>query len=141
MLFNIQNIYYNIRKIIIAKINLKNNSKITDINNLNYVLKRYGYYWSDVISKSNSEEVFVSIHKIKSGGEAPSHIHKNEEIIFVLNGSITLKIENKTTNLYENQIYNVPANTAHSIQNKSNRTSKVMIIFGTNDPFHNTIYQ
>ena len=120
---------------------MKNNSKITDINNLNYVLKRNGYYWSDVIDKSNSEEVFVSIHKIKSGGKAPSHIHKNEEIIFVLKGSIALKIENQITKLNENQLYNIPPNTSHSIQNKSNSTSKVMIIFGTNDPFHHTIYQ
>ena len=120
---------------------MKNNSKITDINNLNYVLKRNGYYWSDIISKSNSEEVFISIHKIKSGGKAPDHVHKNEEIIFVLNGSITLKIKNKITELNQNQIYNIPANTTHSIQNESNQTSKVMIIFGTNDPFSNTIYQ
>ena len=120
---------------------MKNNSKFTDINNLNFVLKRNGYYWSDIISKSNSEEVFISIHKIKSGGKAPDHIHKNEEIIFVLNGSVTLKIKNKITELNENQIYNIPPNTTHSIQNKSNQTSKVMIIFGTNDPFHSTIYQ
>ena len=141
MLFNIQLNYYNIRKIIIAKIELKNNSKITDINNLNYLLKRNGYYWSDIIGKSNSDEVFISIHKIKPGGKAPEHVHKYEEIIFVLNGSVTLKIKNKITELNEYQIYNIPANTTHSIQNKSNRTSKVMIIFGTNDPFHNTIYQ
>ena len=120
---------------------MKNNSKITDINNLNYVLKRNGYYWSDIISKSNSEEVFISIHKIKSGGKAPDHIHKNEEIIFVLNGSVTLKIKNKITELNENQTYNIPPNTTHAIQTKSNQTSKVMIIFGTNDPFHSTIYQ
>ena len=51
------------------------------------------------------------------------------------------KNSNFITDINENQIYNIPPNTTHSIQNKSNQTSKVMIIFGTNDPFNSTIYQ
>ena len=44
---------------------MENNSKITDIKNLKYKLKREGYYWSDIYDHTNSKETFLSIHRIK----------------------------------------------------------------------------
>ena len=63
---------------------MENNSKITDIKNLKYKLKREGYYWSDIFDHTNSKETFLSIHIIKTNSGAALHIHENEEIIFFL---------------------------------------------------------
>ena len=73
---------------------MENNSKITDIKNLKYILKREGYYWSDIIDHTNSKEIFelTSYFYIVSGwkehssqqkplkpGEAKNRLKKNLE--------------------------------------------------------------
>jgi len=120
---------------------VKNNSKITDINNLKYELKRNGYYWSDIINKSNSKENFISVHKLKKDSKAPSHIHENEEIVYVLKGSIEIEIENNLLDLKKNQMISIPPKTEHSLRNKNKEIAKIIIYFGTNDPFSKTIYK
>tara|TARA_Y100001970_G_scaffold204893_1_gene249468 strand:- start:234 stop:605 length:372 start_codon:yes stop_codon:yes gene_type:complete len=119
---------------------LKNNSKINDINNLTYELRRQGYYWSDIVDKKNSNENFISIHKIEPSAKAPTHTHENEEIIFVIEGNIEINLKNKSFNLGTNQICQIPANTQHSLKNITKINSKIMVIFGNNDPFSTTSY-
>tara|TARA_A100001037_G_scaffold116105_1_gene105641 strand:- start:910 stop:1281 length:372 start_codon:yes stop_codon:yes gene_type:complete len=119
---------------------LKNNSKINDINNLTYELRRQGYYWSNIIDKKNSDENFLSIHKLEPFAEAPAHIHENEEIIFVIEGKIEINLKNQSFNLSTNQICQIPANTQHSLKNITKTNSKIMVIFGNNDPFSKTSY-
>ena len=83
---------------------MENNSKITDIKNLQYKLKREGYYWSDIFDHTNSKETFLSIHKIQKNSGAPLHIHENEEIIFVIKGSIEVKIGRELINVKKEQV-------------------------------------
>ena len=64
---------------------MENNSKISDIKNLKYKLKREGYYWNDIFNHTNSKETFISIDIIKTRAGALLHIHENEEIIFATN--------------------------------------------------------
>ena len=119
---------------------MENNSKISDIKNLKYKLKREGYYWSDVFDHTNSKETFVSVHIIKTNSGAPLHIHDNEEIIFVINGTIEVNIEKEIINLKEGQIVLVPQKTKHSLKNENKEDAKIAIIFATNNPFSKTQY-
>ena len=119
---------------------MENNSKTTDIKNLKYILKREGYYWSDIIDHTNSKEIFLSIHKIESNSGAPLHVHENEEIIYVIKGSIEAKVDDKLMNINEGQIVLIPQKTEHSLKNRSKKESQIAIIFGTNNPFSKTKY-
>ena len=119
---------------------MENNSKISDIKNLKYKLKREGYYWSDVFDHTYSKETFVSVHIIKTNSGAPLHIHDNEEIIFVINGTIKVTIEKEIINLKEGQIVLVPQKTKHSLKNENKEDAKIAIIFATNNPFSKTQY-
>ena len=119
---------------------MENNSKIPDIKNLQYKLKREGYYWSDIFDHTNSKETFLSIHKIQKNSGAPLHIHENEEIIFVIKGSIEAKIGRKLINVKKGQIVLIPQKTEHSLKNRSKKESQIAIIFGTNNPFSKTKY-
>ena len=119
---------------------MENNSKISDIKNLKYKLKREGYYWSDIFDHTNSKETFVSIHIIKSGSGAPLHIHENEEIIFVINGAIKVKVEKELIDAKEGQIVLIPQKAKHSLKNENKVDAKIAIIFATNNPFSKTKY-
>ena len=119
---------------------MENNSKISDIKKLKYKLKREGYYWSDIFDHTNSKETFVSVHIIKTNSGAPLHIHDNEEIIFVINGTIKVTIEKEIINLKEGQIVLVPQKTKHSLKNENKEDAKIAIIFATNNPFSKTQY-
>ena len=119
---------------------MENNSKISDIKNLKYKLKREGYYWSYVFDHTNSKETFVSVHIIKTNSGAPLHIHDNEEIIFVINGTIKVNIEKEIINLKEGQIVLVPQKTKHSLKNENKEDAKIAIIYATNNPFSKTQY-
>ena len=119
---------------------MENNSKISDIKNLKYKLKREGYYWSDIFDHTNSKETFVSVHIIKTNSGAPLHIHDNEEIIFVINGTIEVNIEKEIINVKEGQIVLIPQKTKHSLKNENEEDAKIAIIFATNNPFSKTQY-
>jgi quercetin dioxygenase-like cupin family protein len=119
---------------------MENNSKITDIKNLKYILKREGYYWSDIFDHTNSKEIFLSIHKIESNSGAPLHVHENEEIIYVIKGSIEAKVDDKLMNINEGQIVLIPQKTEHSLKNLKKEEAKIAIIFATNNPFSKTKY-
>ena len=119
---------------------MENNSKISDIKNLKYKLKREGYYWSDIFDHTNSKETFVSIHIIKANSGAPLHIHENEEIIFVINGAIKVKVEKELIDAKEGQIVLIPQKAKHSLKNQNKKDAKIAIIFATNDPFSKTKY-
>ena len=119
---------------------MENNSKISDIKNLKYKLKREGYYWCDVFDHTNSKETFVSVHIIKTNSGAPLHIHDNEEIIFVINGTIKVNIEKEIINVKEGQIVLIPQKTKHSLKNENKEDAKIAIIFATNNPFSKTQY-
>ncbi len=119
---------------------MENNSKISDIKNLKYKLKREGYYWSDIFDHTNSKEAFVSIHLIKANSGAPLHIHENEEIIFVINGTIKVKVEKELIDAKEGQIVLIPQKAKHSLKNPNKKDAKIAIIFATNDPFSKTKY-
>ena len=115
-------------------------AKITDIKNLKYKLKREGYYWSDIYDHTNSKETFLSIHKIKTNSGAPLHIHENEEIIFVIKGSIEVKIGRELINVKKEQVVLIPQKTEHSLNNTNKEEAKIAIIFATNNPFSKTKY-
>ena len=119
---------------------MENNSKITDIKNLKYKLKREGYYWSDIYDHTNSKETFLSIHRIKTNSGAPLHIHENEEIIFVIKGSIEVKIGRELINVKKEQVVLIPQKTEHSLNNANKEEAKIAIIFATNNPFSKTKY-
>ena len=119
---------------------MENNSKITDIKNLKYKLKREGYYWSDIYDHTNSKETFLSIHKIKTNCGAPLHVHENEEIIFVIKGSIEVKIGRELINVKKEQVVLIPQKTEHSLNNTNKEEAKIAIIFATNNPFSKTKY-
>ena len=119
---------------------MENNSKISDIKNLKYKLKREGYYWSDIFDHTNSKETFVSVHIIKTNSGAALHIHDNEEIIFVINGTIKVNIEKEIINVKEGQIVLIPQKTKHSLKNENKEDAKIAIIFATNNPFSKTQY-
>jgi len=119
---------------------MENNSKITDIKTLKYKLKREGYYWSDIFDHTNSKETFLSIHIIKTNSMAPLHVHDNEEIIFVIKGSIEVKIGKKLIKVNEEQIILIPQKTQHSLKNVKKEEAKIAIVFATNNPFSNTKY-
>ena len=119
---------------------MENNSKISDIKNLKYKLKREGYYWGDIFDDTNSKETFVSVHKIKTNSGAPLHIHDNEEIIFVINGTIKVKIEKELIDVKEGQIVLIPQKAKHSLKNQDKKDAKIAIIFATNNPFSKTQY-
>ena len=119
---------------------MENNSKITDIKNLKYKLKRKGYYWSDIFDHTNSKEAFISIHIIKTNSGAPLHIHENEEIIFVIKGAIKVEVEKELIDAKEGQIVLIPQKAKHSLKNQNKKDAKIAIIFATNDPFSKTKY-
>ena len=119
---------------------MENNSKISDIKNLKYKLKREGYYWSDIFDHTNSKEAFISIHIIKTNSGAPLHIHENEEIIFVINGAIKVEVEKELIDAKEGQIVLIPQKAKHSLKNQNKKDAKIAIIFATNDPFSKTKY-
>jgi len=119
---------------------MENNSKINDIKNLQYELKREGYYWSDIFDHTNSKEIFLSMHIIKTNSGAPLHIHENEEIIFVIKGSIEAKIGRELINIKKGQIVLIPQKTEHSLKNLNKKEAKIAIIFATNNPFSKTKY-
>ena len=103
-------------------------------------MKSEGYYWSDIFDHTNSKETFVSVHIIKTNSGAPLHIHDNEEIIFVINGTIKVTIEKEIINVKEGQIVLVPQKTKHSLKNENKEDAKIAIIFATNNPFSKTQY-
>tara|TARA_Y100000590_G_scaffold14570_1_gene17507 strand:- start:3147 stop:3512 length:366 start_codon:yes stop_codon:yes gene_type:complete len=119
---------------------VENNYKISDIKNINYKLKREGYYWGDIFDDTNSKETFVSVHKIKTNSGAPLHVHDNEEIIFVINGTIKVNIEKELIDVKEGQIVLIPQKAKHSLKNQDKKDAKIAIIFATNNPFSKTQY-
>ena len=91
-------------------------------------------------SATTSKKLTVAnlLGQVPSG--APLHIHDNEEIIFVINGTIKVTIEKEIINLKEGQIVLVPQKTKHSLKNENKEDAKIAIIFATNNPFSKTQY-
>jgi len=57
------------------------------------------------------------------------HKHPCDEIIYVISGSGTLKLESKTMNIREGDIMYIPENVTHGIRNNGRKVMKLFWVY------------
>jgi quercetin dioxygenase-like cupin family protein len=63
------------------------------------------------------------------GGEVGKHTHPGEEVSYVLEGSIDLEVDGKTTTLEAGKPFFIPAGTVHSAKNNGKGVAKVLATY------------
>ena len=74
------------------------------------------------------------------GVGAPLHFHKAEELIVVLEGSLTFRVGEEVYLAGPDHTVIIPANTPHSFTNPGPGVVKIMAFFPIKDPFKGTTY-
>lgn len=74
------------------------------------------------------ENLLIVLLPSQSNEEKNLLVHKGEEFVYVLEGIVTLFIENKEYQLYPGDNYHIKSSVPHNYANLTNKTAKVLCI-------------
>ena len=78
--------------------------------------------------QSTLEPVILQLTPEKEHSEKTPIAHDGEEFIYVLEGIVTLWIENKVYEMYPEDSYHIMSNTPHNLANFSNRMARILCV-------------
>lgn len=71
--------------------------------------------WSGAVARAvHGERVTVAVVELEPDQEVPEHHHENEQVGFVLRGSITMTIAGDARKLQVGETYVIPSDVPHS---------------------------
>lgn len=91
------------------------------------------YCMTNISDCSDMFPRFVELLPQKNREEAEAYKHEGEEIIYVIEGILTLKLEEETFDLYPGDCAHYPSTKRH---NWSNQTNKLVRLLSINTPNH-----
>src|SRR3977135_2218543 len=59
------------------------------------------------------ERMTVAVIDLEPGAISPEHKHDNEQLGFVINGSLTMRIDKDSRELHAGDTYTIPSNVPH----------------------------
>ena len=59
------------------------------------------------------ERMTLAVVDLEPGAEVPEHKHENEQLGFVISGTITMRIGSETLELHPGDTYSIPSNVPH----------------------------
>ncbi|MEM7801529.1 MAG: cupin domain-containing protein, partial [Chloroflexota bacterium] len=80
-------------------------------------------------------EVNVIRQHEEAGGKNPPHKHSKEEVMVMLEGSVTVTVEEESATLSAGDTLIVPANTVHYLENQGDVTAEWLIISSSGRTF------
>lgn len=87
-----------------------------------------------LLSKLSETQLEMALMEFEPEAETVEDVmrHAGEEVAYVLEGEVTLTLENKTYTLYEGDSVHIPGGVAHRWENKT--LKKVTVVFAITPP-------
>jgi quercetin dioxygenase-like cupin family protein len=87
-------------------------------------------------ARTGSEQVSVIRQRMENGHSNPNHTQTTEEVMVMLEGSVSVSVAGEESRLTQGDTLIVPANTVHSISNISGDPAEWLIISPAGMQFH-----